>query len=408
MLYNHIIFRDVGNTEFVFHHQKNIIPLVASAGLSAAGSLLGSVAGGLFAKKGSDAAAKASLQATRETNAANLKLAKYQNDWNVAQWNRQNAYNTPAMQRQRYEEAGINPYFALGNIQSGNAESLLSADMAKQQSGAEAYNMQAQGAQQLGSAISTGVANATSQFFNAQYQQEQTKALQIQNTENLLSMNKRVQGLQYDNEAKRMSNELYNANMQSLMNITKNQERESYARVAQANLQTVGSEYDVAAKAFTNKFILPAQRNIAEMTIGKMVTEIAYQKAQERWTEKQTALASKYAAAAMLSANASWLSSKASWSNSLTNASSVDSQNWYRTQQNFRENQQSFRENTRFGIESKYLERSIKVGVQQLESQYNFQNAKENQWLHSGGFNKFMWSAGESLNHLNPFKFFGK
>lgn len=392
-------FRDVGNTEFIAHHNKynifksllSAVPIVGPA-VSAAGSILG----GSIAKSGSDAAARASLQATRETNAANFKLAQYQNDWNLAQWNRQNAYNTPLAQRLRYEEAGINPYFALGNINSGQADSLLSADMSKQQSGAEAFNMKAQGAQQFGASV----ANASSQFFNTQYQQEQTKALQIQNTENLLSMNKRVQGLEYDNQAKKMANELYNSNMQSLMNITKNQERESYARVAQANLQTVGSQYDIASKAFTNKFILPSQRDIAQLTLNKMVADIAYQKAQENWTNKQTALAAKYAAAAMLSANASWLSSKAAWNTSLSNASSVANQNWFRTQQNSRES-------TRFGIESKYLERSIKLGVDQLQSQFNFQNQRENMWLHSGGFNKFMWSSGELLNHMSPLpKFF--
>ena len=389
MLY--IRFRDLGNAEFIAHHNKyNIFNSL----LSAAGAVLG----GSIAKSGSDAAARASLQATRETNAANLKLAQYQNDWNLAQWNRQNAYNTPQAQRLRYEEAGINPYFALGNIASGQAESLLSADMAKQSSGVDAFNMKAQGAQQFGSSV----ANASSQFFNTQYLQEQTKALQIQNTENLLSMNKRVQGLEYDNQAKKMSNELYNANMQSLMNITKNQERESYARVAQANLQVVGSQYDIASKAFTNKFILPAQRDIAQLTLNKMVTEIAYQKAQENWTKKQTALAAKYAAAAMLSANASWLSSKAAWNTSLSNASSVANQNWYRTQQNSRES-------IRFGIESKYLERSIQLGIEQLSSQWRFQNARENMWLHSGHFNKFLWTSGEVLNQVSPFKFgFGK
>lgn len=398
----HIKFRDVGNTEFIPHQFKNggfLGKLISAAPIvGPVVSAAGSVIGGAIAKQGSDAAARASLQATRETNAANLKLAQYQNDWNLAQWNRQNAYNTPAAQRARYEEAGINPYFALGNISSGQAEGLLSADMAKQQSGAEAYQMKAQGSQQLGAAVS----GATSQFFNTQYQQEQTKALQIQNTENVLSMAKRVQGLEYDNQAKKMANQLYNANMQSLMNITKNQERESYARVAQANLQTVGSQYDIAAKGFTNKFILPAQRDIAQMTIGKMVSEIAYQKAQQKWTDKQTSLAAKYAAAAMLSANASWLSSKAAWNTSLSNASFVENQNWYRTQQNSRES-------IRFGIESKYLERTIKVGVNQLESQNRFQTEKENMWLHSGGFNRFMWTSGEVLNHVSPFKFgFGK
>lgn len=387
----HIRFRDVGNTEFLPHQFKNsFLGSIVGPVVSAAGSIFG----GSIAKQGSDAAAKAALQATRETNAANLKLAQYQNDWNLAQWNRQNAYNSPAAQRARYEEAGINPYFALGNINSGQAESLMSTDMARQQSGADAYTMKAQGSQQLGAAIS----NASNQFVGNLYQLEQTKALQIQNTENLLSMTKRVQGLGYDNQAKKMANELYNANMQSLMNITKNQERESYARVAQANLQTVGSQYDVATKAFTNKFILPAQRDIAQMTIGKMTAEIAYQKAQQHWTEKQTALAAKYAAAAMLSANSSWLSSKASWNTSLSNASSVANQNWYRTQQNSRES-------TRFGIESKYLERSIKLGIDQLSSQWRFQNERENMWLHSGYFNKFLWTSGEVLNHVSPFKF---
>ena len=386
----HITFRDVGNTEFIPHHNKYIIGSIISAA--------GNIIGGAIAKKGSDAAAKASLQATRETNAANLKLAQYQNDWNIAQWNRQNAYNTPSAQRQRYEDAGINPYFALGSMSSGNAEGVLSADMANQQSGAESYNMKAQGSQMLGSAVS----GAATQFFNTQYQQEQTKALQIKNTEDILSMQHRVQGLKYDNQAKKMANELYNANMQSLMNITKNQERESYARVAQANLQTVGSQYDVAAKAFTNKFILPANRDIAQLTLSKMVAEISYQKAQQHWTEKQTSLAAKYAAATMLQAHASWLSSKAAWNTSLSNASSVNSQNWYRTQQNSRET-------IRFGIESKYLERSIKAGVTQLESQGRFQNDRENLWLHSGGFNKFMWTSGELFNHVSPLKFgFGK
>lgn len=78
----HITFRDVGNTEFIPHHNKYILGSIISAA--------GNIIGGSIAKKGSDAAAKASLQATRETNAANLKLAQYQNDWNIAQWNRQN------------------------------------------------------------------------------------------------------------------------------------------------------------------------------------------------------------------------------------------------------------------------------------------------------------------------------
>lgn len=331
-------------------------PFIIGSALSAGSRLLG----GITSLFGGNHAADKSLQATRETNQANRELAQYQNEWNLAQWNRMNAYNTPAAQRQRYEDAGINPYFALGNIQAGQAESLNSAEMANQQSGADAYNHLAQGWRDFGNSVGA----AGSDFLNAQYQQEQTKAMQLQNTENSLSMLLRVKGLRYSNEAQRMSNELFNANMQSLMNITKNQERESYAKVAQANLQTVGMQYDVAQKSFTNQFILPQQRDIASMTIQQMATQIAYTKAQQRWTEKQTKLAATYAAAAWLQSNASMLSARSSMMNAETNQQDVSNQIWNR-------NQSTYRENYTFNRTKHALVNTVLQGVQQL----TYQNA---------------------------------
>ena len=320
-------------------------------------SIGSSLIGGLTSLFGGKHAADKSLQATRETNKANAELAKYQNEWNLAQWNRQNAYNTPAAQRQRYEDAGINPYFALGNIQSGQAESLNSAEMANQQSGAEAYNHLAQGYQGL----AAGISSAGSAFINAQYQREQVKSLQLKNTEDALSMMLRVNNLKYDNVAKEMSNKLFNANMNSLINITKNQERESYSRVAISNLQQVGTAYDVASKKFTNDFILPSQRDIAQMSIQQMIAQVAYTKAQQKWTEKQTSLAAAYCAQGWLNANANWLSSKASWRNSGTQLMDVQNQMWNR-------NQSTYRENYKFGVEKHFLYKQIKLGVDMLSN----------------------------------------
>lgn len=344
---------------FAFTQKRD--PFVVGSALTAGAHLLG----GITSLFGGNHAADKSLQATRETNKANRELAQYQNEWNLAQWNRQNVYNTPLAQRQRYEEAGINPYFALGNIQAGQAESLNSAEMANQQSGAEAYNHLAQGYRDLGNSISS----AGSQYLNAQYQQEQTKAMQLQNTENSLSMLLRVKGLRYSNQAQRMSNELFNANMQSLMNITKNQERESYAKVAQANLQTVGMQYDVAQKRFTNEFILPQQRDIAEMTISQMATQIAYTKAQQRWTEKQTRLAATYAAAAWMSSNASLMQGRAALRNADTNYQDVQNQIWNR-------NQSTYRENYTFNRAKPALVNTILQGVQQLTYSNMWQQQK--------------------------------
>ena len=57
------------------------------------------------------------------------QMADKQNQWNIDQWNRENEYNSPAAQMERYELAGINPYNAAssGQIGSGTASSLQSA-----------------------------------------------------------------------------------------------------------------------------------------------------------------------------------------------------------------------------------------------------------------------------------------
>lgn len=44
----------------------------------------------------------------------NSALASRQNQWNIDQWNRENAYNTPAAQMARMKAAGLNPDLAYG------------------------------------------------------------------------------------------------------------------------------------------------------------------------------------------------------------------------------------------------------------------------------------------------------
>lgn len=58
------------------------------------------------------------LFGANETNKANLRLAQYQNSWNLEQWNRQNEYNSPSATIQRLVDAGVNPraYNQLGQF----------------------------------------------------------------------------------------------------------------------------------------------------------------------------------------------------------------------------------------------------------------------------------------------------
>lgn len=60
------------------------------------------------------------LKVTNATNLANIELAKYQNRVERENWNAQNEYDSPAAQRQRLIDAGLNPLFYSGSIDSGN------------------------------------------------------------------------------------------------------------------------------------------------------------------------------------------------------------------------------------------------------------------------------------------------
>lgn len=91
------------------------LPAAAAAAIPAVISGVGSLVGSIFGKKSTDSA-----------NKTNIELAKYQNDWNLAQWNRENEYNLPINQMMRLKEAGLNP-----NLVYGSGASTLAASSPK-------------------------------------------------------------------------------------------------------------------------------------------------------------------------------------------------------------------------------------------------------------------------------------
>lgn len=94
-----------------------------AAALSAGGSLITGIIGNSL-----------NYASQENTNRANRQLAEYQNAWNLEQWNRENEYNSPLKQMERYQEAGLNPNLIYGNgvSSSGNSSTLRSADMPNQ------------------------------------------------------------------------------------------------------------------------------------------------------------------------------------------------------------------------------------------------------------------------------------
>lgn len=75
------------------------------------GSALGIFGQGNINKKNR----KHQMEALRLQNQANMELAQYQWEQNLAMWREQNLYNSPSAQMARLEEAGLNPNLIYGS-----------------------------------------------------------------------------------------------------------------------------------------------------------------------------------------------------------------------------------------------------------------------------------------------------
>lgn len=73
---------------------------------------------------------QANRDIAHEGNEYNYRMFNEQNQWNLDQWTRENEYNSPEKQVERYVKAGINPLWAIGNGNPGNAQQLTSAQAA--------------------------------------------------------------------------------------------------------------------------------------------------------------------------------------------------------------------------------------------------------------------------------------
>ena len=93
---------------------------------------IGNAIAGIAGAYGTIKASKENRKAQQETNAANLLLARQQNDWNIQQWEREMAYNSPANKLKLLEEAGLNPVWYGANLGPTETQAPKSADLANQ------------------------------------------------------------------------------------------------------------------------------------------------------------------------------------------------------------------------------------------------------------------------------------
>lgn len=136
---------------------------------------------------------KYNLQAQRETNQANMAINQSQLDYaqkmyqdQVAQqwkmFNTTNAYNSPAAQKQRYLDAGLNPYIMMGSQPAASASSMPAAGIPAQLP-MQAARMEAFDQWNLGKGLNdAGVfANIDATIAAASKSKEEAKGIALQN-----------------------------------------------------------------------------------------------------------------------------------------------------------------------------------------------------------------------------------
>lgn len=144
--------------------------------------LLSSLAGGLLGIGSSSMQNSQNRQNIRETNQMNYKInqmnnqfnermAMQQRDFQEDMWNKENAYNTASAQRQRLEEAGLNPYIMMNGGSAGAAQSVGTGATASASGNAQMQPFQAD---------YSGISQSIGSFFQSQVQQAQVSQLQGQ------------------------------------------------------------------------------------------------------------------------------------------------------------------------------------------------------------------------------------
>ncbi|QCS36954.1 DNA pilot protein [Tortoise microvirus 33] len=108
--------------------------ILGSAAIAGGASLIGGAISGLFGSKSSKKANQSNERLAAQQNEYNLqyqanefaqnqKMSDLEYQRNLEQWHLQNEYNSPAQQRQRLVEAGLNPnlVYGSGTASAGNA-----------------------------------------------------------------------------------------------------------------------------------------------------------------------------------------------------------------------------------------------------------------------------------------------
>lgn len=306
--------------EYSYVPQRFLIaPAIVGGAIAAAGTLLG----GLFGKNSQKGANSTNLQIAREANINNKVLQERQNAFNLEMWNKYNEYTTPSAQRQRYEDAGINPYFAMSNISSGNPSSSLTSAPSQPtvtsqvqpvdysfigqsaSNAANVYTQLSEGSKAAADADAVHIENAY------------RPALMVANLRKTIADTEKTFG---DTSLSRLAYKVQKAAYQDTLNQIHEQSVGAKLDNNLKQLQLTQNSLEISIRAFYHQNIQPQEAQELANRIDLLSAQIISTQTSTRLTQKQIDYYATEVAAHVMSARAAMESADASMMNAKTNA----------------------------------------------------------------------------------------
>lgn len=180
-------------------------------------------------------------------------------------WNAQNAYNDPSAQKQRWLQAGFNPYLMMQGTGSSQVQSnSLSSFRAPQQTWSQTANdvstnlasvMQAKQAE-----ASARVSNSEADFNDASF------------LDRLSAMKERVDSYKFDNQTKQLANEYLNRTMESRINEQSEREQLMWRNRLNAGAQGSLLELEKDIKTYYKNRIQPLEARKLSVDMNTALT----------------------------------------------------------------------------------------------------------------------------------------
>lgn len=246
-------------------------PMLGAAGISAGAGLLGSAIGsigGIFSNRTNLKIARETnamnYKIAQEANAANYKLWQAQNQANIDMWNMQNEYNSAINQRQRLEDAGLNPYLMMSGGNAGTAGSLSSANFTP------TVTPTMQGATVQNPVVTTpfdqAMQHVSQMLYNSSLQKEQIRAQQLDNDIKEIDLQFKPLMALYEKNSKKFQSFIDNVTfdylsdtLQDRKNSVKYRTATDYQDYLLREEQVIGAQLDNTTKGLLNYF-LPTEK----------------------------------------------------------------------------------------------------------------------------------------------------